>query len=43
MTTDLAESMNSILKGARSLSIAALVKKTFERTNSWFVERGIKS
>jgi len=42
MTTDLAECMSSVLKGARSLPICALVKTTFERTKSWFVERGTK-
>jgi len=42
MTTNLDECMNSILKGARSLSIWALVKTIFQRTNSWFVERGTK-
>jgi len=43
MTTNLAECMNSILKGARSLPIWALVKTTFQGTNSWFVERGTKA
>nr|XP_007140718.1 hypothetical protein PHAVU_008G135800g [Phaseolus vulgaris]ESW12712.1 hypothetical protein PHAVU_008G135800g [Phaseolus vulgaris] len=38
MTTNLAECMNFVLKGARSLSICALVKTTFEITKSWFVE-----
>jgi len=43
MTTNLAECMNSILKGARSLPIWALVKTTFQRKNSRFVERGTKA
>ena len=43
MTTNLVECMNSILKGAQSLPICALVKTTFERTNSWFVELGTKT
>ena len=42
MTINLAECMNFVLKGARSLPICALVKTTFERTKSWFVERGTK-
>jgi len=42
MTTNLAECMNSILKGAQSLPIWALIKTTFQRTNSWFVKRGTK-
>ncbi|XP_014503102.1 uncharacterized protein LOC106763420 [Vigna radiata var. radiata] len=43
MTTNLAECMNSVLKGARSLPICALIKTTFERTQSWFLERGLKT
>nr|XP_007161351.1 hypothetical protein PHAVU_001G061800g [Phaseolus vulgaris]ESW33345.1 hypothetical protein PHAVU_001G061800g [Phaseolus vulgaris] len=31
-----------VLKGARSLSISALVKTTFEKTKTWFVERVFK-
>ena len=31
-----------MLKGARSLSISALVKTTFEKTKTWFVERAFK-
>jgi len=42
MTINLAEYMNSILKGTRSLPIWALVRTTFQRTNSWFVEQGTK-
>ena len=42
MTTNLVECMNSIFKGARSLPIWALVRTTFQRTNSWFVERGTR-
>ncbi|XP_068485031.1 uncharacterized protein [Phaseolus vulgaris] len=36
MTTNLAECINSVLKGARSLPISALVKATFEKTKTWF-------
>ena len=43
MTTNIAECMNSILKRARSLPICALIKATFERTATWFVERGVKA
>ena len=42
MTSNLAECMNSILKGARSLPVCALIKKKFERTKKWFVELGTK-
>jgi len=42
MTTNLDEYMNSILKEARSLPTCALVKKYFERTKSWFVDRRMK-
>jgi len=43
MTTNLAECMNSVLKRGRSLPICALIKATFERTATWFVERGVKA
>ena len=43
MTTNLAECINSVIKGARSLPICAIVKTTFERTKDWFVERGTKA
>jgi len=43
MTTNLAECMNSVLKRAHSLPICALIKATFERTATWFVERGVKA
>jgi len=43
MTTNLAECINSILKGAWSLPICAIVKTTFERTKDSFVERGTKA
>jgi len=42
MTTNLAECMNYVLKGARSLPIYALLKITFQNINAWFVERGLK-
>jgi len=32
MTTNLAECINSVLKGARSLPICVIIKTTFERT-----------
>ncbi|XP_056695147.1 uncharacterized protein [Spinacia oleracea] len=38
-TTNLAEVFNNVLKGARFLPITALVKLTFYRVNSYFVER----
>jgi len=43
MTTNLAECMNSVLKGTWSLSICALLKITFQNINVWFVERGLKA
>lgn len=38
MTTNLAKCMNTILKGVRSLPIWDFVKRTFKRTNAWFVK-----
>ncbi|XP_074313527.1 uncharacterized protein LOC141648705 [Silene latifolia] len=38
-TTNLAEVFNNVLKGARFLPITALVKVTFFRVNSYFVQR----
>ena len=43
MTTNLAECTNSILRGAWSLPISAIVKSTFQKINSWFVEGGMKT
>jgi len=43
MTTNLAECINSVLKGTRSLPICAIVKTTFERRKNWFFERGTKT
>jgi len=43
MTTNLAECMKFVLKGARSLPNSTIIKTTFERTKSWFVERGLKT
>lgn len=43
MTTNLVECMNYVLKRACSLLIYALIRATFERTASWFVERGMKA
>ena len=39
MTTNMSEVFNSVLKGARSLPITALVQLTFSRLNSYFVAR----
>jgi len=35
--------MTSVLKRACSLPICALIKETFERTATWFVEIGVKA
>ncbi|XP_027347954.1 uncharacterized protein LOC113859354 [Abrus precatorius] len=40
MTTNLSESINKILKGARNLPITALVKATYARLVEYFVKRG---
>jgi hypothetical protein len=40
MNTNLAESLNSVLKGVRTLPILALVKTTFIRSTSLFVYQG---
>ena len=39
MTTNISEVFNSVLKGARSLPITALVQLTFFCLNSYFVAR----
>ena len=39
MTTNIYEVFNSVLKGARSLPVTALVQLTFFRLNSYFVAR----
>ncbi|RYR59868.1 hypothetical protein Ahy_A05g025833 [Arachis hypogaea] len=39
MTTNLVECINSVLKGARNLSITALVKATFYRLNELFTQK----
>ena len=39
MTTNLAESINSVLKGVRFLPVLGLVKATFYRLNHYWVER----
>ncbi|XP_057745317.1 uncharacterized protein LOC130963184 [Arachis stenosperma] len=39
MTTNLVECINSVLKGARNLSITALVKATFYRLNELFTRK----
>ncbi|XP_061374119.1 uncharacterized protein LOC133316392 [Gastrolobium bilobum] len=40
MTTNLAESVNRVLKGARNMPITALVKHTYSRLVHYFVKRG---
>ncbi|XP_027364652.1 uncharacterized protein LOC113871751 [Abrus precatorius] len=40
MTTNLSESVNKVLKGARNLPITALVKATYARLVEYFVKRG---
>ncbi|XP_061362500.1 uncharacterized protein LOC133306222 [Gastrolobium bilobum] len=40
MTTNLAESVNRVLKGARNMPITAWVKHTYSRLVHYFVERG---
>ncbi|CAK8538229.1 unnamed protein product [Lathyrus sativus] len=42
MTTNLVESMNVVFKGTRNLPITALVRATYYRLRSLFVERGGK-
>ena len=39
MTTNISEVFNSVLKGARSLPVTALVQLTFFRLNSYFVAK----
>lgn len=41
MTTNLAESVNKVFKGARNMPITALVKCTYVRLVDYFVQRGI--
>ena len=43
MTTNLAESINSILKRVKFLSILGLVKATFYRLNYYWVEHAMTS
>ncbi|XP_019451933.1 PREDICTED: uncharacterized protein LOC109354035 [Lupinus angustifolius] len=38
MTTNLAECINGVLKGSRALPITAIVRTTYYRLNSWFVD-----
>jgi len=42
MTTNLAECMNSVLKGARALPITILINETFNKINDSFVNNGMK-
>ncbi|XP_043693412.1 uncharacterized protein LOC122643903 [Telopea speciosissima] len=39
MTTNMSETINSVLKGARALPITALVRLTFYRLNTYFITR----
>ena len=39
ITTNMSEVFNSVLKGARSLPVTALIQLTFYRLNSYFVAR----
>jgi len=43
MTINLVKCMKSILKGVWPLLVCALVKTTFKRAKSWFVEWGTKT
>jgi len=43
MTTNLAECMNSILKITLLLTICVVIRITFERTATWFVELDVKA
>ena len=40
MTTNLVESMNSVIKGIRNLPVTALVQSTYFRMASLFAQRG---
>ena len=42
MTTNMSEVFNSVLKGARSLPLTALVQLTFSHLNNYFVPKGNK-
>ena len=42
MTINLANCMNSVLKGAQALPITALANETFNKINDSFVTNGIK-
>ena len=42
MTTNLAECMNSVLKGAQALPITVLLNETFNKINDLFVTNGMK-
>ena len=43
MTTNLAESLNSVLKKIRNFPITALVRATYEKLNKYFVDRGTQA
>jgi len=43
MTTNLAECINSVLRGAQSLPISALVTTTFETIKDWFVQQDTRA
>ncbi|KAF1878031.1 hypothetical protein Lal_00041780 [Lupinus albus] len=38
MTTNLVECFNGVMKGSRALPITSLVRSTYYRLNSWFVD-----
>ena len=43
MTTNSAESLNSVLKKMRNFPITALVRATYEKLNKYFVDRGTQA
>ena len=43
MTTNLAESLNSVLKKMRNFPITALVKAMYEKLNKYFIDRGTQA
>ena len=43
MTTNLVESLNSVLKKIQNFSITALVRATYDKLNKYFVDRGTQT
>jgi len=43
MTTNLAESLNSVLKKIRYFPIIALVRATYDKLNKYFIDRGTQA